>query len=71
MSGVSSPCVRICVIDQQTGLCEGCDRTLREIAGWPRLSESERRAIMAELPERRARKDAARDSLSRAGERMG
>jgi predicted Fe-S protein YdhL (DUF1289 family) len=44
--------VQICVIDQASRLCEGCGRTLQEIAQWSRLSEAERRAIMARLGER-------------------
>lgn len=52
MSAASSPCIRICVIDPASQLCEGCGRTLQEIAQWSRLSESERRAIMATLEER-------------------
>jgi predicted Fe-S protein YdhL (DUF1289 family) len=35
-------------------LCEGCGRTLAEIAQWGRLSEAERQAIMLVLPERLA-----------------
>jgi predicted Fe-S protein YdhL (DUF1289 family) len=52
MTGPSSPCVKICVIDPQSGLCEDCGRTLQEIAQWARLSEAERLAIMARLEER-------------------
>jgi predicted Fe-S protein YdhL (DUF1289 family) len=55
MSAVSSPCIRICVIDPVSKLCEGCGRTLQEIAHWSRLSETERLAIMARLEERRNR----------------
>lgn len=54
MSGVSTPCIKVCVIDPASKLCEGCGRTLAEIAQWSRLSEAERQAIMAELPKRRA-----------------
>lgn len=57
MSGASSPCVQICVIDPASGLCEGCLRTLQEIADWSRLSEAERLAIMAELPRRKISPD--------------
>jgi len=53
MSSVSTPCIRICVIDPVSKLCEGCGRTLAEIAQWSRLGEAERQAIMAELPKRR------------------
>jgi len=49
----SSPCVQICVIDPQTRLCIGCNRTGDEIAAWSRMSEDTRRAIMAELDNRK------------------
>lgn len=49
----SSPCVDICVIDRDSRLCIGCRRTGEEIAVWGRLSEEARRAIMAELPDRK------------------
>jgi predicted Fe-S protein YdhL (DUF1289 family) len=52
---VSSPCTSVCVIDPPTGLCAGCYRTLDEIAGWIGLSTEERRALLAELTQRRAR----------------
>lgn len=52
MSAISSPCIKICVIDPVNKLCQGCGRTLQEIAQWSRLSEAERLAIMATLAER-------------------
>jgi predicted Fe-S protein YdhL (DUF1289 family) len=52
MTRASSPCVRVCLLDPETGLCEGCGRTREEIGQWFRLSEEERLRIMAELPER-------------------
>jgi predicted Fe-S protein YdhL (DUF1289 family) len=51
---VPSPCVSLCVIDEPTGLCTGCYRTLGEIAGWIDLSAAERRAVLANLTTRRA-----------------
>ncbi len=58
MKGISTPCIKVCLIDPASRLCEGCGRTLTEIAQWGRLSEAERQAIMAVLPERlAARKD--------------
>lgn len=59
MSGASSPCIKICVIDPSSGLCEGCGRTLHEIARWAVLSEAERQAIMAVLPERQKQRERA------------
>jgi predicted Fe-S protein YdhL (DUF1289 family) len=52
MAFVSSPCTRVCIVDPVTGLCEGCGRTLEEIARWGVMSEAERRAIMADLAQR-------------------
>jgi uncharacterized protein len=52
MNRVSSPCIRVCILDPETGLCEGCGRTREEIGRWFRLPEEERLRIMAELPER-------------------
>jgi hypothetical protein len=46
--------VKVCVVDPESNLCLGCQRTLMEIAGWARFSEVEREALMAELPGRRA-----------------
>ena len=64
MTGVSTPCIRICVIDPVSGRCEGCGRTLAEIAQWSRLSEAERLAIMAALPERLAEPNAAQTVIA-------
>lgn len=49
---METPCVNVCSIEESTGLCAGCHRTIAEIAGWARLTNAERRRIMAELPGR-------------------
>lgn len=51
---METPCVEICEIDDRSGLCIGCFRSLEEIAVWSGLNSEERRAIMAALPARRA-----------------
>lgn len=51
---IKTPCVKVCVVDGESGLCMGCYRRLSEVAGWSRLTDAEREAIMAELPARRA-----------------
>ncbi|NMD07269.1 MAG: DUF1289 domain-containing protein [Phyllobacteriaceae bacterium] len=50
--GVESPCVKICVVEPETGFCIGCGRTRGEIGGWLGMSPDERRTVMATLPER-------------------
>lgn len=52
---IKTPCVKVCVIDGESGLCMGCYRQLSEVAGWARLTDEERAAIMADLPGRRRR----------------
>ena len=52
MARVSTPCVKVCLLDPETGLCEGCGRTREEVARWGSLSEEERLDIMARLEER-------------------
>jgi len=50
---IQTPCINICKIDPATRLCEGCGRSLDEIARWGSMSDAERAAIMRALPERR------------------
>lgn len=49
---IKTPCVKVCVVDGQTGHCLGCGRTLGEIAQWARLSDAQRDGVMERLPER-------------------
>jgi len=50
---IQSPCTRVCTVDQATGLCAGCRRTLDEIARWSLMTDDERQRVMASLPGRR------------------
>jgi predicted Fe-S protein YdhL (DUF1289 family) len=54
MSGIESPCNKVCTLDPISALCIGCGRTLAEIEAWSRLSSADRVRIMAELPRRLA-----------------
>lgn len=47
-----SPCVGVCRLNPETGLCEGCRRTISEIAEWSGYDEVRRRAVLAALPGR-------------------
>ncbi len=50
---VASPCVNVCRMSALTGYCEGCLRTIDEIAGWSTYSDGEKRAVLARLPARK------------------
>jgi predicted Fe-S protein YdhL (DUF1289 family) len=49
-----SPCDGTCRIDDATGWCRGCKRTLEEIADWPMLTPREKREVLARLAGRGA-----------------
>lgn len=42
---VPSPCVSICVMHPQTGLCEGCLRSLDEIGAWSQMPDEAKRLV--------------------------
>ena len=62
---IKTPCIKVCVVDGESGLCLGCYRKLSEVAGWARLSDAElleflllpgdgaRETIMTERPDRK------------------
>ena len=49
---VPSPCISVCRMDEATGLCQGCWRTLGEIAGWSAMDESAKRLVWQQLAKR-------------------
>ena len=49
---IESPCIKVCVVDPDTGFCIGCGRTRGEIASWLEIGAAERRQVMAKLTER-------------------
>ena len=51
---VASPCSGVCRIDERSGLCAGCRRTLDEIAGWSAMGDGERLGVWQRLALRRA-----------------
>ncbi|MDH5539357.1 MAG: DUF1289 domain-containing protein [Rhizobacter sp.] len=53
-ASVPSPCINVCRMDERTGWCEGCQRTLTEIAAWSTLDDGARREVWKLLPQRRA-----------------
>jgi prolyl-tRNA editing enzyme YbaK/EbsC (Cys-tRNA(Pro) deacylase)/predicted Fe-S protein YdhL (DUF1289 family) len=58
---VPSPCVSVCRMSEETGLCEGCYRTLDEIIQWSSADDPAKRAIWAQIEPRLAASKAATD----------
>jgi uncharacterized protein len=52
---VPSPCISVCRMDAVSGLCQGCFRTLEEIAAWGLAGEDEKREVWRQLVERAQR----------------
>jgi predicted Fe-S protein YdhL (DUF1289 family) len=52
--GVPSPCINVCRMSARTGWCEGCLRTIDEIAAWSALDDAARQAVWQALEARRA-----------------
>ncbi|MDQ6619486.1 MAG: DUF1289 domain-containing protein [Pseudomonadota bacterium] len=59
-SKVPSPCTSVCRIDEATGWCEGCLRTIDEIVAWGAMADAEKRTVLAALPARRTTPDRLR-----------
>ncbi|MBU6503322.1 MAG: DUF1289 domain-containing protein [Burkholderiales bacterium] len=49
-----SPCVSVCRMSEDNRWCEGCFRTLDEIAQWSRMSDAEKRAVWVLIEQRAA-----------------
>ena len=71
---IQSPCIKLCVLEPDSGYCIGCGRSGDEIAGWVSYSAQEREAVMAQLDDRLAnltrkkrRKGGRRNRLARTG----
>ena len=46
-----SPCINVCAVDA-AGVCNGCLRTLGEIASWTTLSAAEQWAVIGRIAQR-------------------
>lgn len=50
---VPSPCIDVCRMNPATGFCDGCLRTIDEIANWSSLDASQKRAVLLRTESRR------------------
>jgi predicted Fe-S protein YdhL (DUF1289 family) len=60
-----SPCTSVCRMDRLSGFCEGCLRTIPEIAGWSKMEDAARRGVWRAIELR------ARAGIWRAPENTG
>ena len=53
-SPIRSPCIGLCALNRETGICGGCFRHIDEIIDWTGLNDDEKRAVLTRCAERRA-----------------
>ncbi len=51
-AAVPSPCISVCRIDPESALCEGCLRTLDEIAAWSAMDDAGKRDVWRAIAQR-------------------
>lgn len=49
---VQSPCIGVCSIDEISGYCAGCYRTVEEIKAWWDMSQPQQLQLVSELEQR-------------------
>ena len=49
---VPSPCISLCKMSPDTGLCEGCLRTIDEISAWSSADDDIKRGVWAAIRRR-------------------
>ena len=54
---VASPCINVCRMDDATGLCLGCFRTIEEIALWSQAPSAQRLRVLLAVERRRVEHD--------------
>lgn len=51
---IASPCIGVCAMNETTGLCEGCYRSIEEIREWWDMTADERNSVMNQLDQRQS-----------------
>jgi len=51
---IPSPCIGVCSMNENTGYCYGCYRTIEEIQQWWDLNNRQKQAVVVKASEREA-----------------
>lgn len=49
---IETPCIGVCTVDDKTGFCMGCFRSLEEIQNWWDMTDQQRSEVMQKLDQR-------------------
>ncbi len=52
---IQSPCIGVCTVDDSTGMCLGCYRTVDEIKGWWDMNPKDQKNLLIALEKRQAK----------------
>lgn len=52
LNEIASPCIGVCAMNEATGLCQGCYRTIDEIRGWWDMAPEQKREVLSTLEQR-------------------
>ena len=52
VQNVPSPCTSVCRMDRDSGLCQGCLRTLDEICQWSQATPEHKRVVWGRIADR-------------------
>lgn len=64
-----SPCINLCQMNPKSGLCQGCFRSIDEIAGWAQSDDATRGRILAAVAQRRQAEQPAAAECPASGNR--
>ena len=53
-SAIRSPCIGVCSMDDLTGFCQGCYRTIDEIKNWWEMNKQQQKEIINKAAQREA-----------------
>lgn len=51
---IQSPCIGVCSMNDVTGYCHGCYRTVDEIKAWWDMSQADQKSLLSVLDQRQA-----------------
>jgi predicted Fe-S protein YdhL (DUF1289 family) len=49
---IKSPCIGVCAMDDLSGMCQGCYRTIAEIKAWWDMDQGAQKTLLDELEQR-------------------
>lgn len=49
---VESPCIGVCTMNEQTGYCAGCFRTIEEITKWWEMAPAQQKQVLEMIEQR-------------------